>query len=108
MRIVFTAVLLAASAALTAWSVRALPYYDAKTGHVEPLVWVTAALWALFALSLAALVGGRRREATGSAATGSATTGSAATAREGAERGVTGRASVVLVLVGSLAIGVVT
>jgi alpha-1,2-mannosyltransferase len=76
MRIVFTTVLLALSAVATALSVSVLPYYDSKTGHLEPLVFVTAGLWALFALSLVTL------------------------------RGVTGRASVVLVLLGSLAIGV--
>jgi alpha-1,2-mannosyltransferase len=76
MRIVFTAVLLALSAVATALSVSALPYYDYEAGQLEPLVFVTAGLWALFVLSLVTL------------------------------RGVAGRASVVLVLVGSLAIGV--
>jgi alpha-1,2-mannosyltransferase len=75
MRIVFTTVLLLASTVATALSVTALPYYDTKTGQVEPLVPITLGLWALFALSVLAL------------------------------RGVKGRASVVLVLVGSLAIG---
>jgi alpha-1,2-mannosyltransferase len=76
MRIVFTAALLALSAVATALSVSELPYYDYKVGQLEPLVFVTAGLWALFVLSLVTL------------------------------RGVAGRASVVLVLVGSLAIGV--
>jgi hypothetical protein len=72
---VFTTVLLAASAVATAASVSVLPFYDAKTRDTSPLVLVTVGLWLLFALSLVAL------------------------------RGVTKRASVVLVLVGSLAIG---
>jgi len=81
MRIVFTTVLLALSAVATALSVSVLPYYDPRSGRLEPLVLVTVGLWALFALSLVSLRGVRGP-------------------------GVTGRASVVLVLVGSLAIGV--
>jgi alpha-1,2-mannosyltransferase len=76
MRILITAVLLALSTAATAFSVAALPFYDAKTGEVEPLVWFTIALWVLFAISFISL------------------------------RWVKGRAVVVLVLAGSLAIGV--
>jgi alpha-1,2-mannosyltransferase len=75
MRIVFTVLLIAASAALTAFSVAALPYYDFVKGEVQPLVYTTAALWVLFALAVLAL------------------------------RRVPARASVVLVLVGTLAIG---
>jgi len=76
MRIVLTSVLLLASAVATALSITVLPYYDTKGSATEPLVWVTVLLWVLFAVSVLAL------------------------------RGVRGRASVVLVLVGSLAIGV--
>jgi alpha-1,2-mannosyltransferase len=76
MRIAFTSVLLLASAVATALSITVLPYYDTKGSVTEPLVWVTALLWVLFAVSVLAL------------------------------RGVRWRASVVLVLVGSLAIGV--
>jgi len=75
MRIVFTTVLLALSSVATALSVSALPFYDSKSHEFKPLVLITVGLWLLFALSLVAL------------------------------RGVTGRASVVLVLVGTLAIG---
>ena len=75
MRIAFTVVLLLASAVATALSITVLPYYDTKGTLTEPLVWVTALLWILFAVSVLAL------------------------------RRVPARASVVLVLVGSLAIG---
>jgi alpha-1,2-mannosyltransferase len=75
MRILLTALLLGASAAATAFAVTALPYYDYEKGEIQPLVLVTAALWVLFALALVAL------------------------------RRVPARASVVLVLVGTLAIG---
>jgi len=75
MRIVFTTVLLALSSVATALSVSALPFYDSKSHEFKPLVLITVGLWLLFALSLVAL------------------------------RGVTGRASVVLVLVGTMAIG---
>ncbi|MGV8882900.1 MAG: glycosyltransferase family 87 protein [Rhodoglobus sp.] len=75
MRIVVTAVLLAASAVATALSVGALPYYNDKSGELEPLAVITAGLWLLFGLSLFTL------------------------------RGVKGRAAVVLVLAGSVAIG---
>jgi len=75
MRIVFTTVLLALSSVATALSVSALPFYDSKSHEFKPLVLITVGLWLLFALSLVAF------------------------------RGVTGRASVVLVLVGTLAIG---
>lgn len=76
MRIVFTTVLLALSVAGTALSVATLPFYDYKSGPIEPLVYATLGLWVLFGLAVASL------------------------------RKVTGTASVVLVLVGSLAIGV--
>jgi alpha-1,2-mannosyltransferase len=75
MRIVFTTVLLALSAVATALSVSALPFYESKSHEFKPLVLITVGLWLLFALSLVTL------------------------------RGVSRRASVVLVLVGSLAIG---
>jgi alpha-1,2-mannosyltransferase len=75
MRIVFTTVLLALSAAGTALSVAALPFYDYKSGPIEPLVFATGGLWVLFALSVVSL------------------------------RKVSTRVSIVLVLVGSLAIG---
>jgi alpha-1,2-mannosyltransferase len=54
-RIAFTALLVAAGAALTGFSVAGLPYYDDKSGGLGPLVYVTAALWVLFALSILAL-----------------------------------------------------
>ena len=76
MPLVITAVLLALSTAATAISVIALPYYDSKSGEVEPLVWFTVGLWVLFGLSFVSL------------------------------RKVSGRAVTVLVLAGSLAIGV--
>jgi len=76
MRIVFTTVLLVLSSVATAFSVAALPFYDSKSHDFQPLPLITVGLWALFALSLVSL------------------------------RGVTKRASVVLVLVGTLAIGV--
>jgi alpha-1,2-mannosyltransferase len=76
MRILLTALLLSASAAGTALSVAALPFYDYEKGEVQPLVFATAGLWVLFALAVVSL------------------------------RRVPTRASVVLVLVGSLAIGV--
>jgi len=75
MRIAITAVLLAASIVLTALSVTTLPFYDGRSGEVEPLVWHTLALWVLFGLSVLAL------------------------------RGVTTRAAVALVIAGSLGIG---
>ncbi|GAB2468355.1 hypothetical protein HD599_000557 [Conyzicola lurida] len=76
MRIVVTTILLVLSAGLTAVSVAALPYYRYEEGEVEPLVLATVILWALFALSFASL------------------------------RRVSAKASIVLVLVGSLGIGV--
>ena len=81
MRIVFTTVLLVLSAVATALSVSLLPFYNSKSHDFQPLPLITIGLWALFALSLLCLRGVRGP-------------------------GVTGRASVVLVLVGSLAIGV--
>jgi alpha-1,2-mannosyltransferase len=74
-RIVMTCLLLAASAICTALSITVLPYYDDKSGDLEPLVFVTAGLWIVFALSLLAL------------------------------RGVRTRAAIILVLAGSVAIG---
>lgn len=75
MRIVLTALLLVASTVTTALSVTQLPYYDSKSGQLEPLPVITAGLWVLFALSLWAL------------------------------RGVREKAVVALVLIGSVAIG---
>jgi alpha-1,2-mannosyltransferase len=75
-RTALTALLLAAATVLTAFSVAGLPYYDGgKSEQLEPLVYVTAALWVLFALAILAL------------------------------RGVPARAVVALVLAGSAAIG---
>lgn len=74
-RIAVTALLLSASAVTTGISVTALPYYNDKTGEVEPLLIVTGILWALFALSIVAL------------------------------RPVPVRAAIVLVVAGSVAIG---
>lgn len=54
-RILLTAVLLAASTVTTALSLTLLPYYDSKSGQLEPLPVVTVGLWALFAFSLLAL-----------------------------------------------------
>ena len=75
MRILLTAVLLAASAAVTAFSVAALPMYDDTVDGVLPLVPLTGLLWLLFALAYVAV------------------------------RRVPARASVVLVIVGSVALG---
>jgi hypothetical protein len=75
MRIVFTTVLLAASTVATALSVSILPFYKYEKGELEPLVLATVVLWALFALSFVSL------------------------------RWVPAKASVVLVLIGSIAIG---
>ncbi|MBG6055840.1 hypothetical protein IWX81_002268 [Salinibacterium sp. CAN_S4] len=75
MRILLTCLLLAVAAAGTALSITVLPYYDDKTGDLQALVWVTAGLWIVFAVSLLSL------------------------------RAVRTRAAIVLVLVGSVAIG---
>jgi len=74
-RIFLTIVLLLASAAVTAVSTAALPFYWDKSGEIEPLVWFTLALWILFALAYFAL------------------------------RKVPKRAAIVLVIAGSVAIG---
>ena len=76
MRIVITALVAAGLAALTAVSVTALPFYNAKSGHLEPLVPLTIGAWVLFAAAVFALRGVRST-----------------------------RAVVVLVLAGSVAIG---
>ena len=55
MRIALTSLFVAASAVLTALSVTVLPYYNDKSGQLEPLVFYTLGLWALFALALIAL-----------------------------------------------------
>ena len=75
MRIVLTSLLLAAAAVGTALSITVLPYYDDKTGTILPLVYITVGLWIVFGLSILAL------------------------------RTVRTRAAIVLVLVGSVAIG---
>jgi alpha-1,2-mannosyltransferase len=54
-RIALTALLVAAGAAVTAYSVVDLPYYDNDTGKIEPLAVLTAVLWILFALAVLAL-----------------------------------------------------
>jgi len=74
-RIVLTALLLLASAVTTGISVTVLPYYNNRSGQIEPLVYLTIALWALFAVSVLAL------------------------------RTVERRAAIVLVIAGSVAIG---
>ena len=75
MRTVVTSICLAVLAVLTALSVTLLPYYDDKTGALQPLPVMTVAAWVLFGLALLAL------------------------------RRVPTRAAVVLVLVGTVAIG---
>ncbi|PRY67299.1 uncharacterized protein DUF2029 [Glaciihabitans tibetensis] len=75
MRTALTALLVAAGAVLTGFSVAGLPYYDGKSDEIEPLVYITAVLWILFALAIIAL------------------------------RGVPAKAVVALVLAGSAAIG---
>lgn len=62
-RIIITAVLAAASTAVTVVSVTTLPFYQATTDHLEPLVLFTIALWVLFALSLLSLRGVRSTRA---------------------------------------------
>jgi alpha-1,2-mannosyltransferase len=74
MRTALTAALLALSTAITAVAVAGLGVYNDKTGRLEPLVVLTLALWLLFGLSMVAL------------------------------RRVQGRAVVVLILAGTLAI----
>ncbi|MBC7518901.1 MAG: DUF2029 domain-containing protein [Microbacteriaceae bacterium] len=53
--IALVVMVLVASAALTGFSVGALPIFNDKTGRLEPLVVITVVLWALFALSLVLL-----------------------------------------------------
>jgi alpha-1,2-mannosyltransferase len=74
-RTVITAIMIAALVVLTAVSVTQLPYYDDKSGTLLPLPVITLALWILFGLAFLAL------------------------------RRVPTRAAIVLVLVGSVAIG---
>lgn len=74
-RIVLTALLLLASAVVTGISVTVLPFYNNLSGKIEPLAVLTVVLWLLFAASLLTL------------------------------RRVDRRASIVLVVAGSLAIG---
>jgi alpha-1,2-mannosyltransferase len=54
-RIALTAFFVAAGAAVTAFSVAGLPYYDDNSGGIEPLAVATAVLWVLFALAVLAL-----------------------------------------------------
>lgn len=54
MRLVLTVLFLAAGAALTGFSVAVLPIYDDRTGTLLPLVPITYALWAIYAITLAA------------------------------------------------------
>ena len=63
-----TAVLVAAAAVTTALSVTVLPYYDDRAydgslATVQPLVWCTVILWALFAVSMLSLRAVRQRAA---------------------------------------------
>jgi hypothetical protein len=74
-RTVTAAVLVAALAVTTALSITVLPFYDDKTGLLEPLVLFTIGIWVLFALAILAL------------------------------RRVPAKAAIVLVLVGSVAVG---
>ena len=78
MRIVLTALLLLASAVTTGISVTALPYYDNRTGQVEPLVYLTIALWILFGLSILTLRTTERRAAIVLVIAGSVAIGGAA------------------------------
>lgn len=75
MRTVLTAILVAALAAITAFSVAVPDYYYTRSGRFEPLPVLTAVLWVVFALAFLAL------------------------------RGVRGRAVTVLVLAGSIVVG---
>lgn len=75
MRTVLLAVVLAVSAAVTACSIVLLPHYSSKDDGTWRLISLTVLLWALFAVAVWLL------------------------------RGLQGRAAVVLVLVGSVAIG---
>jgi alpha-1,2-mannosyltransferase len=77
-RILLTSILVALSAAVTALTVTQLPYYDDKSGDLEPLVYYTAALWVLFALALIALRRVPRRAAVALVLAGSFLIGGAA------------------------------
>ena len=80
MRIAITSLLLLASTVTTALSITVLPYYDDKTGAMMPLVYLTAGLWALFAVSLLALHRVPRRAAIVLVVAGSVAIGGAALA----------------------------
>jgi len=54
-RTIITAVAVIALAVTTALSITLLPYYDDKTGELEPLVLFTIGLWVLFGLAFLAL-----------------------------------------------------
>lgn len=77
-RTALTALIVVAGAALTAYSVVALPYYNDKTGDLEPLVYVTLALWVLFALAVIALQRVPARAVVGLVLAGSTLIGGAA------------------------------
>jgi len=62
-RIFITAALAAASTVATALSVTILPFYNVKSGHLEPLVLFTVTLWILFALAAFSLRGVRSTKA---------------------------------------------
>ena len=74
-RIFLTALTLAAATVTTVLSLTVLPYYNDKSGQLEPLVIYTGILWALFALAVVLL------------------------------RKVPARAAVTLVIVGAVALG---
>jgi len=74
MRTVLTGILVAALTVGTALSVTLLPFYDEKKGDLAPIVYITAALWVVFALAVVAL------------------------------RAVPARASIILIITGSIAI----
>ena len=78
MRLTLTSILVVVSAALTAVSVALLPYYDDKSGALEPLVYYTLALWVVFALAIIALRKVPKRAAVAVVLAGSVLIGGAA------------------------------
>jgi alpha-1,2-mannosyltransferase len=77
-RLTLTSILVVVSAALTAVSVTLLPYYDDKSGALEPLVYYTLALWVLFVLAIIALRKVPKRAAVAVVLAGSVLIGGAA------------------------------
>jgi len=77
-RLTLTSILVVVSAALTAVSVALLPYYDDKSGALEPLVYYTLALWVVFALAIIALRKVPKRAAVAVVLAGSVLIGGAA------------------------------